>query len=388
MFSNINEIRKNLEKYYNASFLNNVSDDIKETLKNVVTEAKDSGKGNVPLINIIYNYFYGVLPSPKYISGPFTLSYHTHEIYDMKIYIFGERHDGKEGQCSELYPDNSSYLDISEYLHKVFLNSDKFIDFYLEDYLFSNVKSDRNTFLAMLRDDFNTCLHPNTRFACIYKTIRTHFIDVRMEQKESILIDTSPFGKFHTFILDQLNGLYDDYEYYEYDEYNELRIFAIQLYNCKDTTDIAMLLINIAKEIPIIKKALKRCFLGEELVLSFFSSHLPRIYSTYDISNFQTEIRKFITRNPYVNFNILHMIVGLESPMVDIYTICRMFKIFNNKNNLPIKPRHIIYYGGNNHSKMIREFLEFLNFKNHINIQQDTTTKCLDMMGAKLDFEI
>jgi hypothetical protein len=87
----ISEIRKNLEDNYDGSILDKASDDIKETLKWIVTESKDSGNGNTPLINIIYNYFYGVLPSPKYISGPMSLTYHTSDEYDMKIYIYLEK---------------------------------------------------------------------------------------------------------------------------------------------------------------------------------------------------------------------------------------------------------------------------------------------------------
>jgi hypothetical protein len=80
-----------LENNYDASILDNANDDIKETLKLIVTESKDSGKGNIPLINIIYNYFYGVLPSTRYISGPMSLSYHTSDEYNMKIYIYLEK---------------------------------------------------------------------------------------------------------------------------------------------------------------------------------------------------------------------------------------------------------------------------------------------------------
>jgi hypothetical protein len=389
----MSEICKKLESNYDGSLLDNVSRGIKETFKGIVTESKDSGNGNVPLINIIYNYFHGVLPSTRYISGPMSLSYHTSDKYDMKIYIFGELH-GNEGQCSQLSLKKSSYLNISEYLHKVFLNSDKFIDFYLEDYLFNSMEFDRNkNFLNMLSYDFRKCLNPNTRSECIYKTVRTHFVDTRREQKGLSLVGTNPFENFTKYLEDFLLKKKIDNK----EELSEFKEFGKKLLNCKNHTDIIILLIDIAKEIPIIKKALKRCNFEKEYIFFIFSNILTKIYSDVDgyfyidIHKLHFTIKKFI-KNKFLDDDIedlIQILISIGSPIVDIYTICRMFKTFKNKDNLPTKPRNIIYYAGYAHSEIIRSFLDFLDFERSVNTSyaDENGIRCLDINGIKLDFK-
>ncbi len=168
--------------------------------------------------------------------------------------------------------------------------------------------------------------------------------------------------------------------------------FAKKLLGCKNHNDLAMFLIDIVMDIPIIKKAAKRCYLDQELVLSFFSRILPKKYSSkykIDIPRLHSVIKAYMEDDIGTgDFSFLkYTLLILESPMVDIYSIFRMFKIFNNKNNLPIKPRHIIFYAGNYHSETIRSFLKFLEFEKDINISMKKGVRCLDINGIKLDFK-
>jgi hypothetical protein len=83
----------------------------------------------------------------------------------------------------------------------VFLNSDKFIDFYLEDGFFiTKTTPIKNRLLTYLRRDFHKCLNPNTRSECIYKTVRTHFVDTRQKKEGSHIIRTAIFGRFKLFL--------------------------------------------------------------------------------------------------------------------------------------------------------------------------------------------
>jgi len=379
MLSDTINLCQTLYENYDGSLLNNTNPDIKEIFKNIVTKAKDSGKGNIPLINIIYNYFYGILQTPDNISGPFSLEYQKSKEYDMKIYIFGESH-GYENQCSEFYKQ-VYYLSISEYLNKVFLNSDKFIDFYLEESLFiTSSKSDYRT-LGKLREDFHKCLNPKTRSDCIYKTIRTHFVDTRMEQKGLELVSTNPFTHFHLYLENDI----------KIKDMSHIKLISQKLLLCNNHADIANLFLDIAKNIPIIKKELKRCYLDENLILNFFLDLLTKkLYKDINISRFHFLIQETIygvELNDNDRKYLRQIILIIASPMVDIYTICRMFKTFKNKNNLPVKQKHIIYYAGNAHSINIRTFLTFLKFETVFYLKQRETSRCLDMQGEKLDFK-
>jgi len=378
----VDEIYKTLKNDYNGSILDKASQDIKETFRDIVSNVKDSGDGNTTLIKIIDNYFNGVLPTPEYISGPMSLSYYTSSEYDMKIYIFGEIH-GIEGQCRELYQDKTNYLDITEYLHKVFLNSDKFIDFYLEDPLFRTINPDiKNTFLSRLRHDFIECLNPNTRSECIYKTVRTHFVDARSKQKGKFIIATNPFGKF-LYILKK-NIPYKETPYTEYLK----KLLELNTYD-----DIASFIIETAINIPIIKKELKKCYLDRELVISIFRKIISFLYKSRKINIDRLHIVMSLfydghKLDKYDNDFLSDSLISIEAPIVDIYTICRMFKIFKKTDNLPDKPRYIIYYAGKSHSQLVRFFITQLKFSNKLLLEdKSSNSRCLYIDGIKLDFK-
>jgi hypothetical protein len=50
-------------------------------------------------------------------------------------------------------------------------------------------------------------------------------------------------------------------------------------------------------------------------------------------------------------------LVVINAPIVDAYTLSRMFKVVKNPHNQPDRPRNIIYYAGNSHSNTVRAFL-------------------------------
>lgn len=51
--------------------------------------------------------------------------------------------------------------------------------------------------------------------------------------------------------------------------------------------------------------------------------------------------------------------VGVNSSMVDIYTLSRIFKVFSGKHDdAPNEPRNIILYYGNAHADRVRKFLK------------------------------
>ena len=57
--------------------------------------------------------------------------------------------------------------------------------------------------------------------------------------------------------------------------------------------------------------------------------------------------------------DIYQRTVGINSSMVDIYTLSRIFKIFwGEHDDTPNEPRNIILYYGNSHAKRVRDFLK------------------------------
>jgi hypothetical protein len=372
MNSDVNEICNVLHSDYNGVIFDYVDNsDIKETFKYVATKFKDGDKGNIPLLNIIYNYFNGVLPSPKYISGPMSLTYQTSSKYDMKIYIFGENH-GTTNTCTDLDLDKlENSMNISHYLQKVFLNSDKFIDFYLEDELFRTIQPNpKQDFMNLLRYDFDNCLNPYKRSKCSFKTVRTHFVDTRRVQKGYGLIGTNPVEKF----------IYD-LSFRKGKRYGH-KMLVKKLLKFNSYQEIVNFILELAINIPIIKKELEKCILDKELIISFFRDIMLEWYPTIFTINKWKSI--FIKDND--DKEMMDALIFVQAPIVDIYTISRMFKTFKKTENFPDKPRYIIYYAGNTHSMIVRKFLEKLKFKEHIQRSSSLAVRCLNIENIKLNF--
>lgn len=369
-----------LKTYYNADFIpmmNNIT--VSKSFKSIAKKYKRLKKGNVALIGLIYNLYHGkMIKSNKlYISGPMSITYQTSQKYDKKIYIFGEYH-GKINDCTQVnLPLFSRNMDISEYLHRLFDTTTKFIDFYIEDELFRLLPSDRkHNFLHMLRHDFNNCLNPTLRKKCKWPYVRTHFVDARMIQlKSQIYIEGTNQVQNLVFELmhDNRGSL---------DKYNSI---LKRLSSLKTHEQIARYLIEIALSIPIVKKELKRSDLGTKKIISTLIPIVTKIYSnTFDINVWSSPswFNWEDLKNKYI------LLVNFLTPLVDIYTIARMFKTFRKSEQMPSRPHYIIYYAGNSHSNITRTFLDMLGFTTHVSRFLDNRNiRCLPMKGIDLDFK-
>ena len=249
----IKNICSELHDTYNGDVLNNIVDDkIHSDFKLISSIYKDGNKGNTALLNIIYNHYYGKIHIPHFISGPMSISYHTSVKYDMKIYIFGEYH-GFKYNCNDIDRHKSNSMDITKYLDSIFTNSDKFIDFYLEDIKYSEHEYNYENiiFMSKLRKNFHNCINALKRSNCIYKTMRAHYVDIRYEEKEGII-----FGKIAIKqMLLQLNIE------------NHIRDFKStikQLSKLHTYNDIINYVIETAISIPILNKELNRSNLDKK----------------------------------------------------------------------------------------------------------------------------
>lgn len=386
MLSELKNIYKKLQNDYNGDIIESGSKEVKRLFKKVSTELKESDRGNKPLVNIIYNHFHGILPAPNYVSGPVTLSYQTSDKYGIKIYIFGEYH-GNINNCDELYPnEKSSNLNISTYLEKVFENTDKFIDFYLEEQLFRSRSiidyQDSRDFIDTLAIEFNNCINPDKREDCIFKTMRGHFIDTRNEEGgNDMLVETN-------FLEELINTLRLSDSIISHDIIADYFEFFDRMSMFNSYEDIAWYVISLADSIGIIGKEIDRCTLDRRLLFSHFAEVIAHYYSlSFDIQTVKNTMSIIFSAEG--RDILLPILITIQAPIVDLYAITRIFKKFNKTNYFPTNPKYIIYYAGNGHSMIVRNFLEKLDFENHFyrSSNRENSTRCLDMSGIKLDFK-
>ena len=77
------------------------------------------------------------------------------------------------------------------------------------------------------------------------------------------------------------------------------------------------------------------------------------------------------------------VLVLLNSPIVDLYTICRIFKKFKNVVDQPEEPANIIIHAGNEHSNNFRYMLGKLGFESIFYTENSRNDRCLDMSEIK-----
>lgn len=395
MFSQIRNISKRIHKDYNSDILDEADDELKEMFKKVSSELLKKNKGNSPLANIIHNYFYGILPSTKYVSGPMSITYLTSEKYNKKVYIFGEAH-GYEKGCNDLPRSRSSNVDISTYLQQTFSNTKKFIDFYMEDPMFRSSKiKDAKRFADILANDLRNCLNPKNRDKCVFKTVRTHFVDVRVEEYDGEIYVT---GIFEKLILDLKQCYKKRHPDCLSKESGELLEKILSLDSYEELADLA--LDKGIEEIPRLRKGLLKLNLNTRMVFSVFKDMVSKWYypSRFNLYDFKYLIYKIFDENtPELDIKdfrlellkIIKSLTEIRAPVMDLYTITRIFKKFKKSNYFPPEPKYIIYYAGNDHATLMRKFLQELEFREHFRRESnmETSTRCLNMGGITLDFK-
>ena len=338
-------------------------------------------------------------PVAKYINGPFTLSKHHSDKYNKTIYIFGEAH-GNNLQCSEVFKDSQSSVDITDYLHTLFSNTDVFIDFYLEDPLPEDYKlNPKHTFsfgktisiMTYLRQGFINCLDPKKRRNCPYsKNMRAHFVDIREETK----INPNPTFIIDKFIVDFMKLIKDETARNinrMYDKYNTL---INDLKNIKSRDELSDMFVTFLKSIPILKKEIKRSELKKKKVYKMARTLYYNKHSKTHLNAIQKYINPEDDRRESNILSLLwiHNIFFIfKSLAVDTYTLVRTFKTFRKTEfDIPDKPSNIIYYLGDAHSENLREYLSMLGFdtlaSSETQMKNGNYVRCLEMGQFKQPF--
>ena len=426
---------KQICKEYNTTYIKNMNQKDKDFVRGVVNYSinMDDDNCNKTLIILLYNYFNNIskLPIVDYITGPFTLSYHYIPSLNKKIYIFGEYHPFKN-PC----PDN--YMNIYDYLEKLFLNTPVFIDFYLEydrkdvddeekyiqEYEFSKKYFERYTLhsfiqkhkiINYLRYKFIKCIHHKKDTLC--QSIRSHYIDMRPNhyRNHEYISELNEIIYFFTNINYE-NTIEKKVEFFNLvfsTEENRIMLKNVLTYLSGENLD-NYILEEILKH-PKIKKEIEKVNIFIRMkILNFFQ--FTKIVSKDNLKNIKIiNILKIISANIennrsdilygfsnifqkylYVISTINALLIQIDILYVDIYTITRLFIQFdtsskNKKHNSPSHQNNIIIYTGNYHSENYRNFFISLNdiaYNTFYTTRNDTKSEnnCLDMRNVPQPF--
>jgi hypothetical protein len=383
MLKQSNTLCKDLHKTYNTYLLNNYP-----KLKDIFIEVRDLyeknplkfKKANKILMSLIYNLVNPEkIPIVDYITGPGEISKWESKKYNKIIYIFGENDHSNITGCSlankndQVNLSGKKHMYIQDYLLKLFKNSPVFIDFYIEfGVMLDNLETINTTTGQTLWDMFAVmygCFGPGTR-DCEYN-VRMHSVDAR--SIKSRRHSSSNLSNMGTVVMMQnvLNkkGM----------EYIPLRNFKIlfkreieMLSNIKNNKDLINIIIDDIKNNTLLMKELDRSTLSFSKIVDFLvKKSLSKFFSDYpDSSKMLREWCKKIkdsnkwlsnTKLQWVNF----ILTPINATTMDVYTITRMFKIFNVKDSefYPKEPHNIIYYAGSGHTDPIAGFLKSIGFQ-------------------------
>lgn len=182
---------------YNTNVLDDLHIDLQKALKKEAELSKQtpnpSGSDREILIQLIKNHYDAdkIKPSAKFIGGPKTLSVHLLPEYQKLLYIFGEQHidimDCEKFENFDL--DDDIITSIEVYLYNLIINTDVFIDIFLELNAYKSGEYPKNYIpfenmrgrIAKLFEIFQKCIQKNTRHDEHCKLARIHYFDIRTE---------------------------------------------------------------------------------------------------------------------------------------------------------------------------------------------------------------
>jgi len=374
---------------YNTRCLDSLSEEEQDEVEEMVG-------GNKTLAQLVSNYFLDNMPVSRYLSGPLSLTQHWSETYSKMIYVFGEYH-GSEDSCK------SKAMPIQDYLYKLAETTDAFIDFYLETHVVD--KSDYvswflSDYMGKVRSKFAKCVRPKERHAKRCRLMRVHYVDVRqggVGKVAGLFVVLWILGRMSKgFILPGDRRKIQNVLQHLADE-KRLREYVEKEYE-KETSK------EISRVTPKKMQTQIRSFMNKEIrdSIEASGSHISIIARRLD--DRMSGVSGMESTKEYAA-ELFGLIIPIISPVVDVYTLARIFKRFDTGKKpgrgttgylwwekpvkgweQPAEPHNIIYYAGNNHAERVRGFLEEEGFT-LLSEGRDVSTRCLDMRSVPQPLE-
>lgn len=278
----------------------------------------------------------------------------------------------KDHHITQKVVKNSS-IPVEDFFETLLEHTTSFIDFYLEipaysgeEYTDKNVLTDQR--LKRILDRLLTCVEKISRSDPKCDLARVHYIDVRKPKE----IEVNKISYFR----DKSKLIFNTPTKNQYSSLKHLLDKDVQFtatlkfLSTKSVGIFKNFIIKQLKSSPILLKELERCAIDKEIVLNYlnpiitsealkyrglFIENINYIFDNYKkIKTTELEKQRKILK---LFEEIYNRTVTINSKVIDVYTICRIFKKFKNTKNQPESPHNIIIYAGDAHSSLYRNFL-------------------------------
>jgi hypothetical protein len=391
MLSKSNELCSVFHKTYNAYSLRKYPDieDIFFSVRDLYEKnPKKYKKANKTLLSLVYNIANPEYqPIVDYITGPGDISKWESAKYGKVIYLLGENHSNTTGCFNRVNLYGKKHMFIEKYLLTLFKHSPVFIDFYVEfpimlDRLEVINPASTQTLWDMLLQ-MKGCFGPLRDRECPYN-VRMHSIDTRR-----ILSDkykSSDFSNMQLNLMMQNISNTRNQTYIAVDDFKKKYKDQIDMLSkVKNNVDLVKIIKEDIENNLVITKELHKSTLPKKEIIDFFVNKEIKINSDTAkfIGNWFKSL-KLVQKWPDKLNDASNILTMLNSLTVDVYTISRMFKVFNVKEyeHYPKEVGNIIYYAGDAHTERMGRFLKKLGF-NRIEYSNYAMFTCVSMNGIK-----
>lgn len=327
------------------------------------------------------------MPVANRISGPAAVTQHWSAPLEKMVYVFGELH-GHEDACK---PRATS---IHDYLRKLAITTGAFIDLYLETTL-----DDRSdlfqwflpNYISKVRGSFAKCIRPKDRHAERCRLLRVHYVDTRQKKQE----ENNVLSLFSLMLRYDARGFFlpgDKKEIMEVLPYligKRSPSYIREQYKRETVKEMSRVYPNR------MRSAIKRY--AKELVGEALKEHGREMSDAAEVLQEALHRRRPSKVVKDAMYELYAELVPVLSPMVDVYTLARMFKRFDVSKRpgsgstgmlwwkkpvegwgQPVEPHSIVYYAGNNHANRVRAFLGNTGFET-IGQGEQLSTRCVSM---------
>jgi hypothetical protein len=383
--------------YDDTSSIFNQWDDIfyidPDNLKYYIYKKKSSSQinKNSTLISLVNNLKYPTNQQVDYINGPTHLSKWESSKYNKTIYLLGENdHRNIYGCKNNINLQDKKHIDITDYLLNLFKNSPMFIDFYVEwPILFGDIDTFTMGPNQNLHDMFYSmkgCVTNLKNRNCPYN-VRMHTIDAR-----NIKGQNDYKKKNYNSILSKMAEdirTHIELNHISFDNFKLLYKKEIKLLS--SITSYASVVKIISNEITsnnLLTKELNKSTLQSKIIINclikFYKNKLKEEFPRIVFIGKWFKYAEKVSTYPDGLIHISKFMTRMTAIIMDIYTISRMFKIFDVKKHehYPLEAFNIIFYGGNGHTEPLEYFLSFLKFKK-VESEYSNLVSCIDMTKIK-----
>jgi hypothetical protein len=392
------KICNDLKTTYDARVLNKYPESVQKVFFEVAKKNKNNKKKNTnsSLISLVNNLKYPKSEKIDYITGPSEITKWVSEKYNKTIYLIGENDHSNINGCKSINLIGKKHVEISDYLLYLFKTSPIFIDFYVEwPILFGDTDTFKIGRGQTLYDMFNYmkgCVTNVQNRECPYN-VRIHSVDARdIQGKDNYkkIYYGSTLSKMADDIRTEVLLNKRQKHYILFNDFKILYKIEIDLLSKVSTyDDIINIISNEIKKNKLLSKELNKCILPSDVIVNGFLHYL-KLKLAYIFPRGITFVGEWFKyakksqRYPDGLHNIERFMTVVTSIIMDIYTISRMFKVFDVKKNehYPLEPFNIIFYGGNAHTQSLMYFLYSIGFK-LIENEYTNLISCLDMKKIK-----